>query len=400
MKKRFILLLLFLASFLQLLDAEIFKFIHAKGQKYRIISEVTYKIFINGEFQYYVNALNKIAVEILEEKNKAGYISGLFQISERVYGEEEGFVLAEELSSIFWRDAQGYYTINPHYFAPTFRNIPVFPKQDISPGFNWTAEAQELHDLRRIGITDPYLIPIDVHYTYLADIEMDGKKISQFKIEYAYEHEVKGIKPSEGQSYPIKIAGKVIDFYNWDNEAGEVHSYEDSFHVIYFYSNGNYVEYIGTSAGEVFDSPLMDREKVADDIKEDLKKENLEGVTVEHGEKGVTITLQNIQFQPDSDELLPQEKAKLQKIAEILKKYPERDILIEGHAAKLGTDEYLQKLSERRAKAVGDYLLSLGATKANKMIIIGKGATEPIASNKTEAERIKNRRVEITILEN
>jgi outer membrane protein OmpA-like peptidoglycan-associated protein len=234
----------------------------------------------------------------------------------------------------------------------------------------------------------------------VGNTQLDGKKIAQFKIEYTYEHEVKGITPPEDMFYPLKIAGEVSQLYNWDIENGKPHSYEEAFYFVYLMATGDYIEFVGTSTGETFAAPILDKKKTVEDITKDIEKEDLQGVTVEEEDKGVTITLENIQFQPDSYELQSAEKQKLQKIAKILKKYTERDIQIEGHAAKLGSDEYLLELSKNRAKAVGDYLLSIGATQANKMIIIGKGATEPIASNSTEAGRIKNRRVEITILEN
>ncbi|MBN1797014.1 MAG: OmpA family protein [Spirochaetales bacterium] len=401
MKKRCILLLLFFLSFLQLLDAEFFKFIHVKGEKYRIISEVIQKVFINGEFSHNVEALNKVAVEVLEVKNNSGYISAIFQTSERYYGDTRSFSLSEELSAIYWRDIQGHYSINSNYFRPIFRDIPIFPEKDINPGDTWSALAEELYDFRRpFQIQKPYIVRFTVYYTYLGNIQIDGRKIAQFKIEYHIEHDIKGLIPAIENFYPVKILGETSQLYNWDIENGKVHSYEDAYHYIYVLSSGDYFEFIGTSKGETFAAPIMDKKKTVDEITEHIEKENLEGVTVEQEEKGVTITLEDIQFQPDSDVLLPAEKQKLQKIARILMKYPERDIQIEGHAAKLGSDEYLLELSKRRAKAVGDYLLSIGATEAQKMIIVGKGATEPIASNSTEAGRIKNRRVEITILEN
>jgi len=93
MKKRIILLLLFFLSFLQLLDADFFKFIHVKGEKYRMLIEVTEKVFINGEFYSHAEILNKIAVEILEVKNKAGYISALYQTSERSYDDQGRIII-------------------------------------------------------------------------------------------------------------------------------------------------------------------------------------------------------------------------------------------------------------------------------------------------------------------
>lgn len=65
-----------------------------------------------------------------------------------------------------------------------------------------------------------------------------------------------------------------------------------------------------------------------------------------------------------------------------------------GHTDSIGTDAYNQKLSEQRAKAVKDYMVSKGVP-ADKITIKGMGEKQPIASNKTKGGRAKNRRVEI-----
>ena len=76
----------------------------------------------------------------------------------------------------------------------------------------------------------------------------------------------------------------------------------------------------------------------------------------------MTITLENVNFPPNSDTLLPAEQEKVQRIAEILKKYPDRDIAVTGYTARAPgyTEEDYQKLSDQRARAVADYLLSSG----------------------------------------
>jgi outer membrane protein OmpA-like peptidoglycan-associated protein len=131
-----------------------------------------------------------------------------------------------------------------------------------------------------------------------------------------------------------------------------------------------------------------------------LEKEKVPDTDVKADERGVTISLEDIRFKPDSYILQDSEKRKLETLGKILKKYPERDILITGHTALAGTAEGRQKLSEERAKAVGNYLLSLGVTRQDQMIFQGMGAREPVASNATVEGMKKNRRVEITILEN
>jgi OOP family OmpA-OmpF porin len=68
-----------------------------------------------------------------------------------------------------------------------------------------------------------------------------------------------------------------------------------------------------------------------------------------------------------------------------------------GHTDSVGTDTYNQKLSIRRAEAVKAYLVSKGI-EANRVYTEGKGESQPIASNKTAAGRLKNRRVEIEVV--
>ncbi|HXZ49187.1 MAG TPA: OmpA family protein [Usitatibacter sp.] len=69
-------------------------------------------------------------------------------------------------------------------------------------------------------------------------------------------------------------------------------------------------------------------------------------------------------------------------------------VIATGHTDSIGTEQYNQKLSERRAAAVKAYLVSKGIP-ASKVTTIGKGETQPVATNKTAAGRQKNRRVDI-----
>ncbi|WP_449438294.1 OmpA family protein [Pedobacter steynii] len=85
-------------------------------------------------------------------------------------------------------------------------------------------------------------------------------------------------------------------------------------------------------------------------------------------------------------------------VAKVLKqKDPNRQILIEGHSDKTGTAKYNQWLSEKRAVSVKNYLVSLGIN-GNRIQTSGLGDTQPIADNKTKEGRLKNRRVEVTLL--
>ncbi|MDR9858021.1 OmpA family protein [Treponema socranskii] len=148
---------------------------------------------------------------------------------------------------------------------------------------------------------------------------------------------------------------------------------------------------------------MTEFERVNDDstmqkIQDSVAELGLEDVSVKKGEKGLTISLEKIQFLPDSAVLRSSEKRKLEKIADILKAY-KNDLLVTGHTALRGSEKARQILSEERAQSVADYLIVLGVRDSYHVFTQGKGAAEPIATNQTEEGRSRNRRVEITIMD-
>jgi len=114
--------------------------------------------------------------------------------------------------------------------------------------------------------------------------------------------------------------------------------------------------------------------------------------------KGIEKMTLTVNFDFDKSSIRKADVAKLQKVIEFLKKHPHSKVKLEGHTDSIGTEEYNQKLSERRAKSVRKYLTKEGAVNGKMISTIGYGKTRPIASNDTEEGRAQNRRVEIIIL--
>ena len=122
----------------------------------------------------------------------------------------------------------------------------------------------------------------------------------------------------------------------------------------------------------------------------------LENVKAEQTDRGTLLTLQDILFEFGKSELKDGAERTMQKLAEFINKNPKVTLVIEGFTDSVGSEEFNQKLSERRANAVRDAMLENGV-EASRMTTKGMGEQFPVASNDTDPGRSKNRRVEILL---
>ena len=112
--------------------------------------------------------------------------------------------------------------------------------------------------------------------------------------------------------------------------------------------------------------------------------------------KKVTITL-NVQF--DSDKAVVKEKyhADVKRVADFMKEFPNTVAEIGGHTDSTASNAYNQKLSEKRANSVRQYIIDKFGIDGSRLTAVGYGEDRPIASNNTEEGKQKNRRVEAVI---
>lgn len=129
-------------------------------------------------------------------------------------------------------------------------------------------------------------------------------------------------------------------------------------------------------------------------------EQNIPGAKVSRVGEGIAVTFDSgLLFEFDSDRVTSNAAANLQKLAESLDKYPNTDLMIVGHTDAVGTDSYNQGLSERRARSAAAFLVQQGVA-SGRLQSVGRGETEPIATNDTEEGRQLNRRVEVAIYAN
>lgn len=149
---------------------------------------------------------------------------------------------------------------------------------------------------------------------------------------------------------------------------------------------------VGGAAGAVIGRKM---DKQAEDLKRDLPN-----ATVERVGEGIKITFNSdILFDVGKADLQEATKRQLAEFAQTLEKYPDTDLIIEGHADATGPDDLNLRLSNQRADAVASYLKTVGV-KGGRIDEKGYGESQPVADNTTEAGRSKNRRVDIAVFAN
>lgn len=122
----------------------------------------------------------------------------------------------------------------------------------------------------------------------------------------------------------------------------------------------------------------------------------LEEMKAKQTERGIVLTLGDVLFDSGRADMKAGALRTLEQLAAFLKENPERDVVIEGHTDSVGSVEFNQALSERRALTVKDALVERGIA-ASRVTAVGFGPTKPLVGNDTPAGRQQNRRVEIVL---
>ena len=112
--------------------------------------------------------------------------------------------------------------------------------------------------------------------------------------------------------------------------------------------------------------------------------------------RGLIVSMPDVLFDFNKYTLKPEARERLAKISGIVLAYPDLKLQIEGHTDSIGSDEYNQTLSEKRADSVTGYLVSSGVTP-DHVTARGLGKADPVADNKTAAGRQLNRRVDMVV---
>ncbi len=387
MVKKVIIAVLLQSLIVLSLNAEKFEFLYTPGHTYTVYSTVNQEVFVNDVKSHDVLITNDVIVkEVDAHTDGSGTIEATYNTSELatfIGGLNQSFTTSYE--SVLYRDKLGNYSFDENTFMPVVRNLPIFPDRNLELGDTWTAQGEEFHDFREnFGIEKPFRIPFTAHYTYDSTEEINGKTFHVIIVEYNLEYE----SPEtlvEDEDSPALTKFTTMQTLYWDNENGYLDHYSENYDIAIETKFGYEIHIIGETQTET--ANFISRAVSSPDI-------NTENTY----QKAVSI--ESIQFEPNTAELTNSAKNQLQRIKQQLESLPRSNLLLEGHTALAGTEGAQLNLSQQRAKAVADYLVSIEVRTMGEMEIVGLGSTKPIAPNTTHENMIKNRRVEITILNN
>ncbi|MDR2483584.1 MAG: OmpA family protein [Treponema sp.] len=307
---------------------------------------------------------------------------------------------------------------------PALRGFPAFPLGPVRPGVRWTAQGVRVVDPLNEGL--PVAVPIIAEYEYQGTETYRDIPVHRISARYAsrYSGPPPGAKPGARYftglqgSHSVEILLRVAD--------GLPLLMRDNLDETYSWPGGETVRFRGFTLTFGEGTVPLNQERIIATIGRNLNggagsggspsvpsggAGNGSGISsgqsaLETGANidlaavpgGIRLTVKDLRFAPDSDEFLPAEYSRLDRIAAALKEAPDRSFLVEGHTAAVGRPQGEMELSVQRAKRMVDELVKRGIS-ADRFLYKGWGGTRPLRDNATEEGRAQNRRVEITILE-
>ncbi|MBN2352390.1 MAG: OmpA family protein [Spirochaetales bacterium] len=399
--RRRLAVLLFLFCWTRLLWAqEKFEIRYQAGEKFKITEKYDLAKHAGKQYLGYVSGEVRGVCEISAGgAASAGGLpvyAGTFYLLEEIRRGAKPVAkrIDETVSVSFSIKPNGEYVVDKNGPYPALRGFPAFPAEPVAVGETWRAYGARVVDPKRDGKFTR--VKILAEYTYQGKGDLNGTPCDVIRARYAMRYK-RGDDPA-GDDRISGISGTHDVTIYFDAARSRPAFMRDRTEEDYAYSDGANESYKGFIL-TWFDMVVsLEKTKIVRNIKKELEDSGIKDVIVEERPEGVALTVNNIHFLPDQAIVRPDERGRLAELAAALTKIPKRTILVRGHTARWGSVETQVSLSVERAKAIVDYLAAQGID-AGRFIYEGKGATQPVADNGTEEGRMKNRRVEIIILE-
>jgi len=148
---------------------------------------------------------------------------------------------------------------------------------------------------------------------------------------------------------------------------------------------------IHTTVGYEYDLTIIEKEAMKQEVQVTLDAAAMAGSIADNG----SVAIYGINFDTAKSELKPESAPAIDEIVKLLTGHPELKVYIVGHTDMVGDTASNVKLSQARAQSVVGELVSKHGIAAGRLIAFGAGPYAPVASNRTDEGRAKNRRVEL-----
>ena len=363
-----------------------------KGERIEMVKTAAVKYAVNRKVQKIYEERNIIDLTCIEQSSEQCRVGGIFTIFMRDSGESV-FKLREKFAVDFNILPTGRFVVKRTDYMPNLRHIPAFPDNDIKENDVWTADGELVVQ----DFSKPFKLTFPVEYTFVETIHRNGADIAVINYRYVIDLDLsKGGNPPD---FPVRIAGRNDGVVYWDLTHNKPGDMRDLYYVAFLFDgqggNQTLVEFsmdIKTTSKSYKNYSTEERDR----DKEELKKELPDGTQVDTDERGIVVRMDDVLFDFDRYILRADTEEKLAKISGLIKeRYPDREIIVEGHTDNVGKKDYNYTLSEKRARTVSEYLK--GRVGHDKISYRGLGQDVPLADNRTPEGRKKNRRVEIII---
>lgn len=380
MNKKILILLLLIS--INLYSFENFSFHYEEGEIFKIIIRSNYKIYKNSKYEGLhtrelkgIYKVTHISNDIIHAK------ADVYVVDKTIRGTSvlPGIIDVMDTLDISW-DAKGNVVSTSGYPFPPLLGIPSFPDTPMENDSIYEKEAVYYEDFDKVNGIKKYPVRFTMVYKGIEDL--NGEKLNYFEQFFNVSRDESNLKVrglhsirlffDGNKGRPVYMEDKFEDLYVNDKETVSHKGF-----YLYFYSRVN----------------SLRKKEIVNQTKIDAK----DGYVTET-DKGVTITLNNLHFKPDSTEIVEDDIGTLDNVYNVLKSIEHRTFMIIGHTADTGNPEAEKQLSLDRALSIAEFLQHKGISR-ERLLYTGKGASEPIVPNDTEDNKKKNRRVEIIILE-
>ncbi len=384
-----------------------------QDRTYTLVERTDLRRYDNGRYIGLLSREVRSFINQDEHPKYKNFYQGDFYVLEKTKRNSFEVTLGinEAIPSSFTISEDGNLTMIEDNGFPSFRSFPTFPKDKIKIGDKWNATAERAVDPLNKGIITR--LPIYIQYQYTGDGKYHDEDIFILKAQWATRYGISYFDSQGDRELKSAMGSHKADIYV-SKKTGCALLVRDIVDETFVYQDGNKINFQGFITLFTEYPPAVDREiiipslnriaknnddKNDDDTQKDFfKDKDVPDISYENTNRGIRLTIQNLQFKPNSSELLPGEENRLNQIAKVLKQAKNSMFLVEGHTASTGNISGEKQLSVERAYTIAEELIKRGIS-AEKFIYKGSGSSKPIASNETPEGMAKNRRVEITILE-